>query len=95
MRLIDFDKIQFLAIPIAPVVKGESVHYEQGALKEWFDGTQDVEAVTLDRIKQLREEIDKLADDSVVWGILANAEDSDIDAITERCASEAGRKQRA
>lgn len=57
MRLIDFDKIPFLAIPIAPVVKGESVHYEQGALKEWFDGTQDVEAVTLDRIKQAREEV--------------------------------------
>ena len=57
MRLIDFDKIPFLAIPIAPVVKGESVHYEQGALKEWFDGTQDVEAVPLDRIKEAREEI--------------------------------------
>lgn len=60
MRLIDFDKIPFLAIPIAPVVKGESVHYEQGALKEWFDGTQDVEAVPLDRIKEAREEIQKL-----------------------------------
>ena len=60
MRLIDFDKIPFLAIPIAPVVKGESVHYEQGALKEWFDGTQDVEAVPLDRIKEVREEIQKL-----------------------------------
>lgn len=84
MRLIDFDKIPFLEIPIAPVVKGESVHYEQGALKEWFDGTQDVEAVTLDRIKQLREEINNLDDGSQVWGILANAEDSDIDAITEK-----------
>ena len=43
-----------------------------------------VPAVSLERIKQLREEIDKLADDSIVWGILANAEDSDIDAITEK-----------
>lgn len=59
MRLIDFDKIPFLVIPIAPVVKGESVHYEWGALKEWFDGTQDVEAVPLDRIKVAREEIEE------------------------------------
>jgi hypothetical protein len=62
MRLIDFDKIPFLAIPIAPVVKGESVHYEQGALKEWFDGTQDVEAVPLDRIKRAREEVANYSD---------------------------------
>lgn len=62
MRLIDFDKIPFLAIPIASVVKGESVHYEQGVLKEWFDGTQDVEAVPLDRIKSLREDAVKYRD---------------------------------
>jgi hypothetical protein len=63
MRLIDFDKIPFLAIPIAPVVKGESVHYEQGALKEWFDGTQDVEAVPLDRIKEARAAINNMGGD--------------------------------
>ena len=62
MRLIDFDKIPFLEIPIAPVVKGESVHYEQGALKEWFDGTQDVEAVPLDRIKEAVTELDNAYD---------------------------------
>jgi hypothetical protein len=63
MRLIDFDKIPFLAIPIAPVVKGESVHYEQGALKEWFDGTQDVEAVPLDRIKEAEAALDNAYED--------------------------------
>lgn len=34
---IDKDKIKYLSLPIAPVIVGEEVHYEQGALKEWID----------------------------------------------------------
>ena len=42
-RLIQMDKIPFMKLPIAPVLVGENVHYEDGILKEWLN---DVDIIT-------------------------------------------------
>lgn len=51
-RLIDADKIDFMKLPIAPVVKGTDVHYETIAFKEDIDVQPSVEAIPIEWIKK-------------------------------------------
>ena len=42
---IDKENLKFLEIPIAPVLQGEQVHYEQGFLKEWLESIPTADVV--------------------------------------------------
>lgn len=39
------EDLKFLEIPIAPVIQGEQVHYEQGFLKEWLESVPTADVI--------------------------------------------------
>lgn len=55
---IDKDDLKFLEIPIAPVLQGEQVHYEQGFLKEWLESVPTANVIERSKIDKAIEEIE-------------------------------------
>ena len=44
---INREDLKFLEIPIAPVLQGEQVHYEQGILKEWLESVHTADVIEI------------------------------------------------
>lgn len=57
-RLIDFNKIRFITAPIAPVLKGEKVHYEGVAFVNQVLEIPAVKAVPIEVLQEIRQEIE-------------------------------------
>lgn len=79
MGLIDKDKIKYLSIPIAPVLVGENVHYEMGALKEWIDDMPTVEAIPLDKVEQILEKYKLRIPPTVYYDLLADVRNYEVE----------------
>lgn len=54
---INREDLKFLEIPIAPVLQGEQVHYEQGILKEWLESVPTADVIELKPILEEYEEL--------------------------------------
>lgn len=59
-RLIDFNEIRFITVPIAPVLKGEKVHYEGVAFVNQVLEIPAVKAVPIEVLQEIRQEIEKI-----------------------------------
>ena len=57
---INREDLKFLEIPIAPVLQGEQVHYEQGFLKEWLESVPTADVIERSKIHKAIEEIKKI-----------------------------------
>lgn len=65
---IDKEDLKFLEIPIAPVLQGEQVHYEQGFLKEWLESIPTADVIERSKIDKAIEEMERyIADTSYFY----------------------------
>ena len=60
MRLIDANQIDFTITPIAPVLKGEKVHYETVAFAKQISGIPKVKAIPIEVLQEIRQKTYKL-----------------------------------
>lgn len=58
MRLIDANQIDFTIVPIAPVLKGEKVHYETVAFAKQISEIPKIKAITIEVLQEIRQEIE-------------------------------------
>lgn len=58
---INREDLKFLEIPIAPVLQGEQVHYEQGFLKEWLESVPTADVIERSKIDKAIEEIKQVS----------------------------------
>ena len=63
-RLIDFNEIRFLLEPIAPLKKGDKVHYELVAFGNQILEIPKVDAVPIEELQSIRNELTKQYEDS-------------------------------
>lgn len=57
---INKEDLKFLEIPIAPIIQGEQVHYEQGFLKEWLESVHTADVIERSEYEKLLKENEEL-----------------------------------
>lgn len=60
------EDLKFLEIPIAPVIQGEQVHYEQGFLKEWLESVPTADVIERPKIDNALADMQSMLDQEVL-----------------------------
>lgn len=60
------EDLKFLEIPIAPVIQGEQVHYEQGFLKEWLESVPTADVIERSKIDNALADMQSMLDQEVL-----------------------------